>query len=548
MNCQDISRISDTGSFSSLSDAERRAAEAHARSCRHCAPMWAAHAQLAVWRIPPMPAELETQCRTLAALPVHARGRPALRRLVLIGGVVALAAAAGVLALHEGDKRMPDHLRAPQPVLATAPASGPASPQTHEAAITPVSKPAAVPKAPAEAESPLSAPLPLLPVPVYDREPQQNKLNKLVDLALEKAADQHPELVEGPDTDGTFAVGATIREDGTLLGSAVKLATRRDSRDVMAEIEQTVPNDGVIRTGRAHPKLVPLPNGRKLRANVDSLSVAITANDYDITRSDARVLQILGDKYADLMQPAGGSEMNRLTVLLSDDGHIQREETDHFDPQSQNGRTLMRGDPNDVAFLARTIADRLQIDVSQIGLMGLANLEQGSRVLLLDDNGQLHPDDRRRMLVVYYAWQRRAGETGPTFGQKGPSNTISMAPAFDNAAALQIIERLIPDAFTPGDPAAGEPTVVLTAKGELIRAGRVDYRKGGAADTILQEQLVPGVRTNSFMTTRLTNSRGETADVQFAWAMPPEMAKTMDEAIAKAKAAHVAQEPASGAE
>ncbi|HTQ35905.1 MAG TPA: hypothetical protein VMH77_02615 [Steroidobacteraceae bacterium] len=367
-----------------------------------------------------------------------------------------------------------------------------------------------------EARKPRSvAPLPLLPMPVYDGEAQQEAL---LELALEKAADQHPELVEGPDIDDTFALGATIRQDGTLLGSTVKLATRAELRDATAEVRREMPADGAGGSGGGRSKHSLLQDGRMLRADI-SFWVAIVPNNYDITRSNVRVLQILGDRHADLMLPATGGEMNRLTVLLSDDGHVQREKVDRLDPQTQSGKTLLGGDSNDVAFLAQDIADRLEVDVSQIGLMGITNMEKGSRVLIMDANGGVRPDDRRQVLIVYYAWLRRAGEAGPAWGQN--SSTAGRS-SLDESAALRIVEQMIPDAFTLKDPAAGEPTVVLTAKGEVIRAGRVNFRKngGGAMDAILQQQLVPGVRTSSYSMVRLRNHLDETADVNFAWEVP----------------------------
>jgi hypothetical protein len=49
-------------------------------------------------------------------------------------------------------------------------------------------------------------------------------------------------------------------------------------------------------------------------------------------------------------------------------------------------------------------------------------------------------------------------------------------------------------------------------------------------DTILQQQLVPGVRTSSFADVKVRNNFGETVAVQFAWEIPPEMAKAVQEA------------------
>jgi hypothetical protein len=56
MNCQDISRIADSGRIRTLPEAERIAAEAHVLSCSRCAAVWSVHSGLLALDVPPMPA------------------------------------------------------------------------------------------------------------------------------------------------------------------------------------------------------------------------------------------------------------------------------------------------------------------------------------------------------------------------------------------------------------------------------------------------------------------------------------------------------------
>lgn len=101
MNCQDISGILDDRDMTSLSDAERHDVGAHLHECGDCASGWAVQRHLAAAPIPPMPATLTKQCRTLVA----ARSRPGAdtqarrrtSRLFLVGGLAAMAAAAALL-------------------------------------------------------------------------------------------------------------------------------------------------------------------------------------------------------------------------------------------------------------------------------------------------------------------------------------------------------------------------------------------------------------------------------------------------------------------
>src|SRR5262249_33893455 len=159
------------------------------------------------------------------------------------------------------------------------------------------------PPAQRKTETPPLEPLPLLPAPVYSSDAQRNAL---VDLALMRAAERHPELVEGPEIDDTYAVAVALREDGIVVTSAAKLRTREKLRDVAAEIERSLPRDGAG-SNMGRPKGTLLPNGRALRANV-MLRVDTLSMSYDVSRSNLRVRQILGNQYADQMLPIGGDE------------------------------------------------------------------------------------------------------------------------------------------------------------------------------------------------------------------------------------------------
>ncbi len=121
-----------------------------------------------------------------------------------------------------------------------------------------------------------------------------------------------------------FAVGVVLREDGSLLDSAVRFASNDAARDADAAIQRTMPMDGGSSAMTSRDKHSLLPDGRALRGNV-MLRIATVPMNYDLSRSNMRVLQILGDRYADQLLPATDGQLNRLTVFLSDDGHVQRE-------------------------------------------------------------------------------------------------------------------------------------------------------------------------------------------------------------------------------
>jgi hypothetical protein len=167
--------------------------------------------------------------------------------------------------------------------------------------------------------------------------------------------------------------------------------------------------------------------------------------------------------------------------------------------------------------MAERIASQLELDVGQIGLFGMTSLENGTRTMVMDELGNFRADDKRRMLLVEYAWPRREGEVGPRWGQGGID---SQGSSVDLAKALTIVEQVISEAFAPRNPALGTPTVVLTAKGEFIRAGHVLSKPGEPLQKTLQDQLVPGVQFGYFAEVRLTDKSGAATDVTFAWEVP----------------------------
>jgi len=98
MNCQDIGEILDNGDIDRLDEAVRRGVAAHTSGCASCAREWELNARLALLPHIAQPAGFAARCRALVA---DSRSRiiplPR-RRLVLIGAIVAISAAAMVAA------------------------------------------------------------------------------------------------------------------------------------------------------------------------------------------------------------------------------------------------------------------------------------------------------------------------------------------------------------------------------------------------------------------------------------------------------------------
>lgn len=104
MNCQELAQLLDEQDLHRLPAGDRAAAQAHLAGCGECARDHDMHLRLAALPVPPLAAERLAQWRGLAFADVAAR-LSRRRRLVLVGALTALAAAAAMLALQYPDTR-----------------------------------------------------------------------------------------------------------------------------------------------------------------------------------------------------------------------------------------------------------------------------------------------------------------------------------------------------------------------------------------------------------------------------------------------------------
>src|SRR5690606_9401324 len=307
--------------------------------------------------------------------------------------------------------------------------------------------------------------LPLVPEPAAKvQDPEK------VNLAMQKAVDRHPELVQGQllDDPSIFIVAIALRTDGSVLDSAAELASPDTSTAINERLARILPTGAGEHIASGFDRGQQLPDGSVLRARV-FLSAVLIADSFDVARSDVRVREILGHHYDDLMTPSTSEEFSMLTVFLSDDGRILREKAERI--TMQNAAVVMglgTGMGEEEA-----LAAKLGIAVEQIGLIGRTTLSQGAPRGVVDQNG-IRRIEGMRHLGVRYAWARRPEEPAAIHA---PRRTEEPQADFDLAAALVVAERLLPDAFSTAPPSLADmqvrPTIVFTAKGEVLRAGRV---------------------------------------------------------------------------
>ncbi len=452
-----------------------------------------------------MPVVLASRCRSAVAAVAQQKRSP-WRRLTLIGGIVALAAAAAWV-WSSGHSLPP----APAPIATATVASGtPAGAASSEASQIPGRDASPLPeRAEIEELTPTAAKLPVVLPPG----PRLQVPRKLA-LALQKAVERHPELVQGPrlDDEATFAVAVALRTDGSVVGSAAELASNATFTAIADQVQQLLPETGESLSssfGKGHQT-----SGGELRARV-LLLAALIPEGFDLARSSVRVREILGRRYHDQMLPFDSEEVSHLTVFLSDDGRVLREKMERV--TLQNAAVVMGTGSG--ARPEEVIALKLGIGIAQIGAVGSTVLEDGALNVVVAPDGTRRLEGKRAM-VVRYAWAKRPDEPPSV---EMPLRAVEQVEDFDVAAALVVVERVLPDAFSHTPPTWADmmtrPTVVFTSRGEVLRAGRVQVRNGVDTDSLLQEQLVPGVTTHLHRAIRLTNKAGATALVELAWAV-----------------------------
>jgi hypothetical protein len=356
----------------------------------------------------------------------------------------------------------------------------------------------------------------LLPPVAQPMSMPTSNLQTDMDRALRVIRERHPEVISRPLSSGRYVVSVLLHPDGRVERSDVRQADASDMGAMLAMRSQMSP-DATRVSSTVLPQGRPLSDGTILNSGV-VVQIGILPPNYDASRSVSRVHKIVRERHANLLLPASGEVLNRLTVFMNENGQIEREHVEliRFD-------SLRRAPLEDDKFAERMterFSRPLGVDAQKIGVVGFTYVEEGSpRVMVLPD-GSTRPDaGERRTLLVQYAWPRRPGEQGPSMPMAAPAQ--QQPQTFDTAAALALAEYHFRDAFGGRESSAGTPTIVLNWKGEVLRVGRVQYRSGEIHETSLQRQLVPGIKLERLVSPTLRNSDGASAVITFAWVTEP---------------------------
>lgn len=309
----------------------------------------------------------------------------------------------------------------------------------------------------------------------------------------------YPQLLDGHANASVAEVGLALRPDGSIAlgeigfaGSAPGVVNLSGQglivmQAIVGVLRDTSGTDVLMESWEAG---APTPQGRPLAINLNLYHTRVPA-DFDAGRSATRVRGIVRRHHTDLLY-TGDNTRNRLTVLLDEDGSLLNRHVDRvewaYDPPAPVGAT-------EVMARARELAQRLRIDVTQVGLLGHTVVREGGE-----------------WYHVAYAWQRRPGESEPQAMQPLPP----LPPQLDLAAAEAIVRQHFAAAASPAE-ASKTPAVVLSAAGEVLRTGYVPMQNGGLTRQGLQDPLLAGARVQDVLLHPVGQGSGAARPVLFVW-------------------------------
>jgi hypothetical protein len=348
---------------------------------------------------------------------------------------------------------------------------------------------------------------PLLPTVFPD--PQQ-QFAPIQPVILKK----YPQILTAPVEGGTYMVAISLRADGSIRASELRLSSPERQADNRAALEQLFSDDGGQVKDIALPKGTKLANGVELPAPL-LVMYQILPSGYDESRSVLAVQSAVRAKYSQLFKSDESDTLNTVTVLMTEDGKIDRALVGTLDmrtalPNSAGQERLfarfrsMGLEPEQLAFVGGT------------GISRRADGRPGRAMVFVDSSGirRKGPED---VLLIYYAWPRRAGEA-PDARQPG-----IYPPGFaeQQATRMALVKKYFPDAFAADGNPDGAVWVVLSQTGRVVRTGRMKLIKNQAMGPSFPQSLAPDLKIGSTVSMYIVpNARGQMVTAIFTWLAP----------------------------
>jgi hypothetical protein len=348
---------------------------------------------------------------------------------------------------------------------------------------------------------------PLLPVVLPDRQQQFAQIQSAI---LKK----YPEILTAPVADTTYVVAMSLRSDGSIRASDLRLSSSGRLVEDRAILRHLFSDDGGQATDMALPKGSKLANGAELPAPL-FVMYQVLPSGYDESRSMLAVQNAVRAKYSQLLKSEESDTLNSVTVLMTEDGKIDRDLVGTVDmraalPNSAGQERLLARfrsmglDPGQLAFVSGT------------GIRRRTDGKPGQATVFVDSGGiwRKQPED---VLLIYYAWPRRAGEA---VGTQQPSLDTPETAAY-RALTAALVQKYFPDAFGRGDSPDSTLLFVLSPAGHVVRAGRVTVDKKKALSPSFVQSLAPDLKLGSsasFGNVRI--SSGDAVNAIFTWMAP----------------------------
>lgn len=348
---------------------------------------------------------------------------------------------------------------------------------------------------------------PLLPIELPDRQQQFAQIQPVI---LKK----YPEILTAPAEDTTYVVAMSLRSDGSIRASDLRLSSSGRLVEDREFLRQLFSDDGGQAMEMALPKGSKLANGAELPAPL-FVMYQMLPSGYDESRSMLAVQNAVRAKYSQLLKSEESDTLNSVTVLMTEDGKIDRDLVGTVDmrnaqPNSAGQERLfarfrsMGLDPGQLAFVSGT------------GIHRRADGKPGRATVFVDSNGiwRKQPED---VLLIYYAWPRRPGEAA---GAQQPSLDTPQMAAY-RALTAALVQKHFPDAFRRGDSPDNTLLFVLSAAGHVVRTSRVTVEKNMALSPSFIQSLAPDLKLGSSASFgNVRNSSGETVNAIFTWLAP----------------------------
>lgn len=322
--------------------------------------------------------------------------------------------------------------------------------------------------------------------------PQEDEATvRLVWLAV---VDRFPEIVNGPDRQGTFVVAIALRPDGRVVQSGMQFA----ASPAETNASQQALRDVIPAAGRSIPMMGPYTRGstvlddRVLKANV-ILNSRIVPSNWDETRDVGLVRSAVLQQFPDLFLPRSADRINRLTVVMNENGEVAREKVESLAVVHQGTMTSV---PEARGRLTAEVFEPLGLAPDQVGVMGdlpvsIFDAPVRLEMPVIGADGIARgpsPMAEPRTLMVRYAWPRRPGE--PVGGEPPAQDPVLQAPS---QSPMMDIGRLVEQYFPSGSPSSGN-WMLLTFDGKVVRTGHVELGENERFTNTYLERQMPGIR------------------------------------------------------